>query len=391
MFTDLVGSTGLKDDLKTARYLPLLKAHDELLREGIASAGGQVQQDTGDGCFAVFTTPSDAVRAALTFLWKLDTEPWPEGRRLSARVGIHLGEVAETDVRQDGGMKLVGMAVDLAARVMGLATGGQILMTRGAFDDARQFVVSHPGDEKIPLKWLAHGPYLFKGSIDPQDVFEVGAEGHSPLTPPPDSEKAKRAVSEADEQTLGWRPAADLPLPGNPQWIVDRKLGVGDFGEVWLARHAKIRSLRVFKFCYDAEHLRALKREVALFRVLKESLGDRPDIGRVLDWRFDEVPYFVEMDYSPAGNLADWAAAQGGIGKVPLEAAPQNHRPGSHCPGSRAQRRHPAQKHQAIQRHDGAGKPGGLSPPDRLRRSDRQKKTGGPEHQHRGVHRLEPR
>jgi len=70
LFSDLVGSTGLKDQLTTAGYLPLLRRHDQLLRQAIASAGGALQQDTGDGCFATFTTPSDAVRAALLIQWK---------------------------------------------------------------------------------------------------------------------------------------------------------------------------------------------------------------------------------------------------------------------------------------------------------------------------------
>src|SRR5437773_717801 len=138
MFTDLVGSTALKDSLRTGGYLPLLNRHDALLREAIA--GGRVQQDTGDGVFAIFSTASDAVRAALRFMWMMHKEPWPAAARLESRAGIHLGEVAETAVRQDGGNKLVGLSVDLSARVMSLASGGQILLTREAFNSARQFV-----------------------------------------------------------------------------------------------------------------------------------------------------------------------------------------------------------------------------------------------------------
>src|SRR5207249_3118756 len=69
MFTDLVGSTALKEILRVTGYMPLLRRHDALLREAVASAGGQLQQDTGDGCFAFFATSSDAVNAALVFQW----------------------------------------------------------------------------------------------------------------------------------------------------------------------------------------------------------------------------------------------------------------------------------------------------------------------------------
>jgi serine/threonine-protein kinase len=168
------------------------------------------------------------------------------------------------------------MAIDLAARVMSLGLGGQILMTRTAFNDARQFLSAHPGDPGAQLKWVAHGPYLFKGSEDPMDVFEVGLAGRSPLTPPPDSEKVRRALRAGDEETLGWRPAVGLAMPSSPLWIVEKKLGEGGFGEVWLARHSKAKTVRVFKFCFDSERLRALKREVALFRLLKECSSHDP-------------------------------------------------------------------------------------------------------------------
>src|SRR5690606_11465436 len=75
----------------------------------------------------------------------------------------------------------------------------------------------------------------------------------------------------------------------------------------------------VFKFCYDPDRLRSLKREVTLFRILKEQLGERDDMARVLDYRFDEAPYYLEMDYSGRGNLADWVELQGGLEKVSME------------------------------------------------------------------------
>ena len=58
---------------------------------------------------------------------------------------------------------------------------------------------------------------------------------------------------------------------------------------------------------------------MALLRLLKESLGGRPDIAQVIDWEFDQPPYFIETEHSEAGDLVDWGRKQGGIGKVPLE------------------------------------------------------------------------
>jgi class 3 adenylate cyclase len=321
MFTDLVNSTGLKNAIGAAAYRPLIARHDAIMHAILSTTpGARMLQDTGDGYFVAFETVSDAVRAALRFQAAMSAERWPHP--FAARVGVHMGEVALVESEVTGQPKLFASAVDLASRVMSLATGGQILLTRVVFDEARQYVKEFPAAEagivRPALRWVAHGPYLFKGAADPVDVFEVGGEGMAPLAPPPDSDKARRHLRAGEEATLGWRPAVDLPLPNAPGWVIERKLGAGGFGEVWLARHAKGKVRRVFKFCFDADRLRALKREVVLFRLLKESLGERRDIARVIDWQFDAAPYFIETDYAPLGNLIDWAESRGGIDKVPL-------------------------------------------------------------------------
>jgi len=64
--------------------------------------------------------------------------------------------------------------------------------------------------------------------------------------------------------------------------------------------------------------VRALQREVTVCRLLRESLGNRPDIARILDWNFDEAPYFLEFEYTEGGNLLEWVEGRGGFGRVPL-------------------------------------------------------------------------
>ena len=99
--------------------------------------------------------------------------------------------------------------------------------------------------------------------------------------------------------------------------MIDR-LGTGGFGDVWLGEHAKTHERRVFKFGQDGIRLAALRREITLSRLLGQGLGPRDDLARVLDWNLEEAPYFIEIDWSAEGNLADWADRQGGIAAVPL-------------------------------------------------------------------------
>jgi tetratricopeptide (TPR) repeat protein/class 3 adenylate cyclase len=316
LFTDLVGSTVLKRS-GDAQAAEVVARHDELFRACLARHDGIEIDNAGDGFFATFERPSDALRCAIDFQKGMSNLKL--NGQTSARVGLHMGEVAQLQVRTDAGgkQKLVGQAVDTAARVMSLACGGQVLMTRHIFDSARQHVSA--SEDGSPVTYLAHGPYLLKGVDDPLEVFEAGIAGLSPLKPPQDSDKARRAVAPGDEDTLGWRPAVGLKIPNCEQWTIERRLGEGGFGEVWLAQHGKTHEKRTFKFCFESDRVRTLKRELTLFRVMKEALGERPDIARLYDVQLDVAPYFLEMEYTAGGSLIEWADHQGGIHMVPFK------------------------------------------------------------------------
>ncbi|MBC8106130.1 MAG: protein kinase, partial [Anaerolineae bacterium] len=319
LFTDIVGSTELKSKIGTAEYAKLLARHNELFETGLREcAGAEIVKHTGDGYFVTLPTASDAVRFALRLQTRMKLETW-RPQPIATRVGIHIGEVQLMDMA--GRADVLGLSADLAARIMSLATGGQILLTASAFNDARQFVNASPESLQgtPPLKWIAHGLYLFKGSDEPLDVFEVGIEGFSPLTRPSDSEKVKRVVSHDQEPTLGWRPAIGLAIPNRPGWNLDRKLGDGGFGEVWLGVHEKLKyERRVFKFCFDVDRLRSFKRELTLFRLLRDALGERDDIATLYEVQLNEPPFYLESEYTDGGNLLEWSERKSGIDKIPL-------------------------------------------------------------------------
>lgn len=323
MFTDIVGSVALKTRLGLNAYSRLLARHDEILRGLIlAEEGAEIRKDMGDGYFAFFPTASSAVRCALLIQQAMRSEDWGKGQ-VAVRIGIHMGEM--TRILQEGTEeeKDLGLAIDFASRVMGLAEGGQILLTRFPFDEARKSVNEHPLPKgvfrPIPLRWMAHGPYLFKGTDEPMDIFEVGADGLAPLQAPGNAEKARRVATHDQEETLGWRPAAGQPVPSRPGWLLETRLGEGGFGEVWLARQERLGESRAFKFCFDAARLRSLKRELALFRVMKDALGERRDIAKLYDVKLDKPPFFLESEYTSGGSLSEWSDKQGGITAVSME------------------------------------------------------------------------
>ena len=113
------------------------------------------------------------------------------------------------------------------------------------------------------------------------------------------------------------QPRAGDALPARPHWHLVRELGAGGFGSVWLIEHAKTRERRVVKFAGDGAALQALKREITLYRLLHDSLGDGAAIVRILDWNVEEPPYFIEAEFIAGGNLAEWCEARGGIAAIP--------------------------------------------------------------------------
>jgi serine/threonine protein kinase/DNA-binding winged helix-turn-helix (wHTH) protein len=116
---------------------------------------------------------------------------------------------------------------------------------------------------------------------------------------------------------LGFK-AGDL-VPGREQWRLLRALERSGSSEVWTAENPKTHEERVFKFASDGVRLKGLKREITVSRFLRESLGERPEFVKILEWNFDTAPFFLESEYA-GPNLAEWAEARGGLQKVPFSA-----------------------------------------------------------------------
>jgi predicted ATPase/class 3 adenylate cyclase len=161
LFTDIVGSTPLWD-AHPAEMREALARHDEILRKAITAADGHVFSTGGDGFGAVFSRAGNAVVAAVEAQRSLANEPWPEPVVINVRIGVHTGEVQE----RDG--DYFGPPVNHAARLMGAANGGQIVvsaLTAGLLD-------SSVGVELVDL-----GTTQLKGIVEPVAVLGVTAPG----------------------------------------------------------------------------------------------------------------------------------------------------------------------------------------------------------------------
>ena len=71
----------------------------------------------------MFPAASDALAAALAAQRALAAEPWPADATIRVRMGLHAGEATLV------GGSLVGLAINRAARIAGVAHGGQVLVS----------------------------------------------------------------------------------------------------------------------------------------------------------------------------------------------------------------------------------------------------------------------
>ena len=122
VFTDMVASTQHAAATGDERWRAVLHRFDEITAELTQQFGGTVVKSTGDGHLTTFDGPTQAIRCAEAL--RADAETLG----IEIRAGIHTGECELLD--NDIG----GIAVHIAARILGHAGAGEILVSRTVHD-----------------------------------------------------------------------------------------------------------------------------------------------------------------------------------------------------------------------------------------------------------------
>ncbi len=123
LFTDVEGSSRLWES-DPDRMGEALAQHFRVLREEISSHDGTLVKDTGDGIFAVFPTARAAVAAAVSAQRVLaGSAEVGSGGPLQVRMGLHSGRAVQEEDDYHGS------AVNRGARLMGIAHGGQVVIS----------------------------------------------------------------------------------------------------------------------------------------------------------------------------------------------------------------------------------------------------------------------
>jgi class 3 adenylate cyclase len=132
LFTDLRGSTQLYREIGDAPAFGRVMNHFDVLREAIASEGGALVKTIGDAVMAVFRRPAAALRAILKAQAVLGKPP--EGVcPLRLKVGIHAGPCITVTLNDR--LDYFGCTVNMAARLEGLSTGEDVIISDAAHAD----------------------------------------------------------------------------------------------------------------------------------------------------------------------------------------------------------------------------------------------------------------
>jgi TolB-like protein/Tfp pilus assembly protein PilF len=117
------------DEERTLARLRALRS--DLVDPAISIHHGRVVKRTGDGILVEFRSPVEAVRCAIEVQDGMAERNagLPSERRIQFRVGLHVGDVVE---EADG--DLMGDAINIAARIEGIAAPGGIYVSRAAYD-----------------------------------------------------------------------------------------------------------------------------------------------------------------------------------------------------------------------------------------------------------------
>jgi class 3 adenylate cyclase len=151
LFTDIAGSTDRAAQLGDQRWSDLLDRHDQSVRTQIGRFHGREINTIGDAFVATFDSPRRAIQCAQAIRDSL------RAFDLDVRAGIHTGEI---EVR---GNDIAGLAVHIAARVVGHASPGEVVVS-GAV---------RPLLAGSVIEFEDRGEHQLKGVPDPWRIYAV--------------------------------------------------------------------------------------------------------------------------------------------------------------------------------------------------------------------------
>ena len=157
---DISGYSRLMQLDEEGTYARVMRQRRELIEPSITEHQGKLINYAGDGFLAMFDSPVEAVRCAIVIHQGMvgRNTSLPREQWILYRIGVHLGDVI---VEPDG---VFGDGVNIAARLEGIATPGDLFISGGVYEQIKN---------KLVCAYQSLGDRQVKNITDPVSVYRV--------------------------------------------------------------------------------------------------------------------------------------------------------------------------------------------------------------------------
>jgi formylglycine-generating enzyme required for sulfatase activity/class 3 adenylate cyclase len=157
---DIAGYSRLMQLDEEGTYARVMRQRRELIEPSITEHHGKLINYAGDGFLAMFDSPVEAVRCAIVIHQGMvgRNTSLPREQWILYRIGVHLGDVI---VEPDG---VFGDGVNIAARLEGIATPGDLFISGGVYEQIKN---------KLVCAYQSLGDRQVKNITDPVSVYRV--------------------------------------------------------------------------------------------------------------------------------------------------------------------------------------------------------------------------
>jgi adenylate cyclase len=297
MFTDMVGYSAMAQKNETLS-LAVVDEQRSLIRPILSRHNGREVKTMGDAFMVEFSSALDAVRCAYD-IQRAAREMnlgLPVERRIILRIGVHLGDVVDSEG------DISGDAVNIASRIEPLAEPGGVCLSRQVYDQVHN---------KFDLPLSSIGDVNLKNVVNPLEVFMVDM---------PWGAKKAPSANQSDRRRIAVLPFANMSPNSADEYFAD------GMTEELIATMSRISSLKVIARTSVMTYKGAQKtisdvaRELGVGSVLEGSVrkfGDRARVTvQLIDSRTSEHLWAESYDR----NLSDILAIQSDISRMVAEA-----------------------------------------------------------------------
>lgn len=179
MFTDMKGFTQRTSEQSRTKTVEMIRKHKDLLLPVIESRGGTFIKSIGDSFLITYESPTDAVLTGISLQKTLHdyNAGVADSDKIEIRIAINTGEVSteEGDV--------YGEAVNIAARIEGIAEANEVYFTEATFLAMNKSEVPSAEIGAKVLKGIPHKIKIYRVLREGESAAPGSAPSQQPAAP----------------------------------------------------------------------------------------------------------------------------------------------------------------------------------------------------------------